>query len=70
MLYSRNCRPQLDLLDPSTYWIKLGFAAACLFLEVVIAIVGSQFYGKCAGLLCVMQVGASPPILARKYGLP
>ena len=48
----------LDVLDPSTYWLKLAMAGACLTCETVVAIVGSGLYAKCAGLLNIIQMGA------------
>jgi hypothetical protein len=48
----------LDVQDPSTYWLKLAMAGACLTVETVIAIVGSGLYSKCAGLLNIVQLGA------------
>jgi amino acid transporter len=33
-------------------------AAAVLFVETGIAVIGSGLYSKCAGVLCVMQMGA------------
>jgi amino acid transporter len=49
---------ELQVQDPSTYWLKLAMAGSCITVETVIAIVGSGLYSKCAGLLNIVQLGA------------
>ena len=48
----------LNAAEPSTYWLKLAMAGACLTVETVIAIVGSGLYSKAAGLLNIVQLCA------------